>query len=135
MSQVAVTQLRRLGLPLEWYTAGELKDAVQACSADATLIDDPEGGHFRDRLHLTPEERNTRTPRGLHGYHEDEDDTPQHLKGLMRIKRKPRHETSPLIPLCDEATIMEGLRMLSNPMHLAKDACVASGLSAPHKHC
>lgn len=49
-------ELRMLGMTLAWYSAGELEDAVEACSIDSQLIDDPGGGDFRDRLTLTPDE-------------------------------------------------------------------------------
>ena len=45
-----IEELRRLGIALSWYNAGELRDAVEACAADGHLIDDPDGVHFRDKL-------------------------------------------------------------------------------------
>jgi hypothetical protein len=57
LPQNVINQLRLLGLPIEWYTAGELQDAVIACSADATLIDDVNGDNFRDRLRLDADEK------------------------------------------------------------------------------
>ena len=52
-----IWELRKQGIPLSWYNAGELKDAVIACSYDHKLIDDPEGIGFRDKLVETAEER------------------------------------------------------------------------------
>ncbi len=50
-------ELRRQGIPLGWYNAGELQDAVLACAYDRTLIDDSNGIHFRDQLSLSDREK------------------------------------------------------------------------------
>lgn len=52
-----VLELQRLGRALEWYNAGELQSAVIACAVDRTLIDDPNGVNFIDKLELTDEEK------------------------------------------------------------------------------
>jgi hypothetical protein len=57
LPQHVIEELRRLGLPLGWYNAGELEDAVIACAFDETLIDDDEGANFHDMLSLTNEEK------------------------------------------------------------------------------
>lgn len=60
-------QLRQLGMALSWYSAGELEDAVQACQYDSTLIEDHDGDNFRDRLHLTDDEK--KRVKGLKNQH------------------------------------------------------------------
>lgn len=57
LPQNVINELRRLGITLSWYSAGELQDAVIACSYDSNLIDDEAGCHFRDKLQLTDDER------------------------------------------------------------------------------
>lgn len=52
-----VLELQRLGRALEWYTAGELYSAVEACAVDRRLIDDPDGVNFMDKLELTDAEK------------------------------------------------------------------------------
>lgn len=60
LPQNVINQLRLLGIPVEWYTAGELQDAVIACSSDATLVDDHEGTSLRDKLRLDESEKEER---------------------------------------------------------------------------
>lgn len=60
LSPRVIEELRKLGRPLSWYTHGELEDAVMACTIDSQLIDDPDGKDFRDKLHLTPEEKHSK---------------------------------------------------------------------------
>ncbi len=43
-------ELRMLGYPLLAYTRGELEDAVIASSVDRTMIENPHGLTFRDKL-------------------------------------------------------------------------------------
>lgn len=52
-----VMELRKLGVPLAFYTAGELRDAVNACAVDCTLVDDEDGVSFQDKLVLSDHER------------------------------------------------------------------------------
>ena len=49
-------QLKELGVPLDRYSAGELRAAVRACAYDGRLIDDENGATFLDKLHLTSDE-------------------------------------------------------------------------------
>lgn len=67
LPQTVIDQLRLLGLPLSWYNAGELRDAVDACAIDCTLIDDDEGIGFEDKLHLSDDERAARAARAADG--------------------------------------------------------------------
>lgn len=53
LPQNVIDQLRMLGISLDWYTPGELEDAVEACAFDSILIDDDEGVDFHDMLHRT----------------------------------------------------------------------------------
>src|SRR5690606_22696524 len=57
LPQRVAEEIRRLGIALSWYSAGELEDAVEACAFDGQLIDDPFGDDFRDKLTLTHQER------------------------------------------------------------------------------
>lgn len=52
-----IEELRKLGVPLYWYSRSELEDAVQACAYDRHLVDDEHGITFRDKLSLTYEEK------------------------------------------------------------------------------
>ncbi len=52
-----IEELRKLGIALSWYNAGELRDAVEATHYDSQLIDDHNGVHFRDMLHHTEDEK------------------------------------------------------------------------------
>lgn len=45
-----VMELRELGMPLLWYSRGELTDAVEACAYDRSLIANENGVHFHDKL-------------------------------------------------------------------------------------
>lgn len=58
-----VAELKRLGITLSWYSAGELENAVQACAFDAQLIDDPNGDDFLDKLVLTQDEQQDAPPK------------------------------------------------------------------------
>ncbi len=116
LSQVAADQLRRLGLPLEWYTAGELEDAEQACAADATLIDDDEGHNFSDRLHL---DYNEHPDRGLHGFSKDDfEENGLYKRPQKRLRKTDENKHMGLIPCDIKDDIFAGMRMLSNPMHV-----------------
>lgn len=57
-----IQELKRLGVPLAWYTHGELAQAVDACAFDAQLIDDPDGVNFRDKMVLTDREKEEQSP-------------------------------------------------------------------------
>lgn len=50
-------ELRKTGIPANWYNSGELWDAILACGYDRNLIDDEEGETFQDRLHFTEQEK------------------------------------------------------------------------------
>jgi hypothetical protein len=52
-----VEELNRLGIPIGWYSSGEIQDAILACNYDRKLIDDDEGETFKDKLILTHEEK------------------------------------------------------------------------------
>ena len=76
LSPNVLYELRRLGIALFSYNAGELQTAVQACIIDRTLIDDPDGINFFDRTSLTPSESQEddecdipRNPFHLHAAH------------------------------------------------------------------
>lgn len=58
-----IIELRKLGLPLAWYTHGQLQEAVEACAVDCQLIDDPDGMNLRDQMKLTDDEKRKNTPR------------------------------------------------------------------------
>jgi len=49
-------QLRELGHPIETYSPGQLKEAIDACAVDGNLFDDHDGVNFSDSLHLDPRE-------------------------------------------------------------------------------
>ena len=51
ISALVAKQLRELGHPIESYTPGQLKEAIDACHYDGRLIDDPNGVGFSDTLH------------------------------------------------------------------------------------
>jgi hypothetical protein len=57
LPQRVIEELRRQGIPLSWYTPGELEDALEACSFDSQLIDDVNGVNFHDKLTLTKAEQ------------------------------------------------------------------------------
>lgn len=56
LPHAVIIELRKLGIPLSYYTHGQLQEAVEACAVDCNLIDDPNGGNFQDKLHLTADE-------------------------------------------------------------------------------
>lgn len=107
MTQVAIEQLRLLGLPLTWYTPDELEDAVVACQADARLIDDPHGDDLQDKLRLDASET---CPESFH--------EPPHEASLPVL-----HGFHP-----DEyERIMAGLRLLCDPVPIGPYDPVRSG--------
>ena len=57
LSQQVIDELKKLGIALSWYNAGELQDAVNATRYDGQLVDDHNGVNFRDKLHHTEEEK------------------------------------------------------------------------------
>jgi hypothetical protein len=136
MSQVAVTQLKRLGLPLEWYTADELEDAVIACNADANLIDDPHGHTFQDRLYLDPEEKRARTLPALHGFHPDEYDDMIMCVQPPNIPSLPAsHPMDALLPEHVKQEILAGLSLIQDPADVDCRSPLDHGLHhAPHMH-
>lgn len=134
LSRTAIDQLRTLGLPLEWYTAGELEDIQMACSVDATLIDDEFGDNLHDKLYLDSDEKEERrnNKHALHGFHPDE---LEHcgVTRRKRVKRSQPDEKSSLIPDCEKESIFAGLRMLLNPCHVSNDDHIESGLHKQNK--
>lgn len=138
MSQVAMDQLRRLGLPLEWYTADELEDAVVACETDATLIDDPNGTTYEDKLHLDADELDgdEELP-ALFGFDADEyEKVMSSLRPKIRIKGKSGKAVigGIYIPECELAEIRNGLREVSPGTDIQPDDHICSGLvSAPYR--
>lgn len=64
LPELVVMQLKMLGVPLANYNGSELKDAVNACAVDCTLIDDDDGLDFRDKLTLNDDEREGRSTLG-----------------------------------------------------------------------
>lgn len=105
MTQTALDQLKLQGLPVHWYTSDELEDAVIACQADATLIDDPDGHTLEDKLYLEAHEKpGAEELPVLHGFHPDEYDR-----------------------------IITGIRMLSDPLDISHCDLIRNGLEgAPH---
>ena len=79
-----IDELRKLGVALSWYNAGELHDAIQATHYDGQLIDDHDGVNFRDKLHHTEEEKET-----------DEDKWCRFLRMRVRNRRKKKELQSP----------------------------------------
>jgi hypothetical protein len=59
LPQQVIEELRKLGIALSWYNAGELRDAIEATHFDGQLVDDHHGVNFRDKLHHTEEEKET----------------------------------------------------------------------------
>lgn len=57
LPQQVIEELRKLGIALSWYNAGELRDAIEATHFDSQLVDDHNGVNFRDRLRHTEEEK------------------------------------------------------------------------------
>lgn len=132
LSEVTVRQLRQLGLPLDWYTSDELEDAVKACAVDATLVDDPHGHTFQDKLSLEAHEKDEHHDiPTLHGFHKDEY---EHIMAGFRSRSRKRLKTAVGAYERDKAHIDEGLRMLCNPCHVSDGEHYGHGLeAAPHK--
>jgi|GEM_PF-3257906 len=55
--KLVADQLRQLGLSLSWYSKGQLEAAINGCSVDCNLVDDPEGINFFDDLRFDDRER------------------------------------------------------------------------------
>lgn len=77
LSHQVIEELRQLGIALSWYSSGELQDAVAAVHHDGQLIDDPNGMHFRDKLHHSEEEKDADN---LSWY--------QHARMRLRIRKR-----------------------------------------------
>lgn len=43
-------ELRMIGYPLTAYNRGELEDAINACSVDKIMLENPDAHSFRDKL-------------------------------------------------------------------------------------
>jgi hypothetical protein len=56
LPQRVLDELKRLGIALANYNAGELQAAVRACAIDGQLIDDKNGANFFDQLELDDDE-------------------------------------------------------------------------------
>lgn len=67
-----ITELRQLGIALSWYSASELQDAIIACAYDSRLIDDEHGVDLKDKIKLTPSEKQSKQRLFIHRYIEDE---------------------------------------------------------------
>lgn len=81
-----IEQLRLLGMPLSWYNAGELEDAVEACSFDGVLIDDPSGVNFRDKLRLCDDEKEKRIERNSSKKPPIQVQSPSYDRWIARIR-------------------------------------------------
>jgi len=55
--KLVADQMSKLGIPLSWYTHGDITAAIQACALDCTLVEDYNSDSFLDSLELTDEER------------------------------------------------------------------------------
>lgn len=81
LPQQVIEELRKLGIALSWYNAGELHDAINATHFDGQLVDDHHGVNFRDKLHHTEEEKEA-----------DEQSWYKHAR--MRVRnRKRKHQS------------------------------------------
>ncbi|MDX2074492.1 MAG: hypothetical protein SFX19_09060 [Alphaproteobacteria bacterium] len=59
-----IEQLRMAGVSaVNWLSASELQDAVQAAKFDTRLVDDPHGTSLRDKMTLTHAEQASRRPK------------------------------------------------------------------------
>jgi hypothetical protein len=130
LSRSTAEQLRALGMPLEWYTAGELEDIELACSLDGNLIDDQFGDNLHDKLYLDADEKEARKHDSLHGFHKDEFEDHGHTRLQRRVKRKEQEIF--VIPDCDKEHIFSGMRMLLSPAEVEEHHQVSSGLHSPH---
>jgi hypothetical protein len=160
LPQNVINQLRLLGLPIEAYTAGELQDAVLACSADATLVDDHEGIGLRDKLRLDGSEKEERRLRRearicrmqeeekhhcdeMHKEHllmEEHDEytmSDLHLDIRTRNERirERQEERARRRATRPVENIFTGLKLLSNPIEISECDDFSHGLSAiPYLH-
>ena len=94
--KLVADQLRQLGVSLSWYSKGQLEAAINGCSVDCNLIDDPDGANFFDDLKLDEHEREENEGEididpyrrnklnSLHGSVFAEPDEPKHSPGEFK---------------------------------------------------